>query len=197
MPTPHPKQPPRGPEAIAIIGSGCRFPGYASSPSKLWNVLREPKDLCRPMPESRVSASGFYHPENSYHGHSNVKDLKSYFLSEESAERRFDARFFSIKPTEANVMDPQVRLLLETTYEALESGGQTIEALQGSDTSCFVGLMLGDYEQAMLRDEDSIGDYHITGVTRSLMSNRLSYFFDWHGQSMTIDTACRPKAVAQ
>ncbi|KAI0013521.1 hypothetical protein F4779DRAFT_640909 [Xylariaceae sp. FL0662B] len=186
----------RVPEAIAIIGSGCRFPGNASTPSRLWDILRAPTDMCRPMPESRVNAAGFYHPDSSYHGHTNVKDLKSYFLSEEGIERRFDARFFGIKSAEANVMDPQVRLLLETTYEALEAAGQTIEGLQGSDTSCFVGLMLGDYEQAMLRDEGSMGDYHITGVARSLMSNRLSYFFDWRGQSMTIDTACSSSLVA-
>lgn len=148
------------------------------------------------MPDSRLRASGFYHPDNSYHGHTNVKKLSSYFLSEKDVERRFDARFFNIKPAEANVMDPQVRLLLETTYEALEAGGHAMENLQGSDTSCFVGLMLGDYEQMMLRDEDNIGDYHVTGVARSLVSNRLSYFFDWHGQSMTIDTACSSSLVA-
>ena len=100
------------------------------------------------MPESRVNAAGFYHPDSSYHGHTNVKDLKSYFLSEEGIERRFDARFFGIKPAEANVMDPQVRILLEATYEALENAGQTIESLQGSNTGCYVGLMLGEYEQA-------------------------------------------------
>ncbi|TGJ86271.1 hypothetical protein E0Z10_g2470 [Xylaria hypoxylon] len=183
-------------EPIAIIGTGCRFPGHATRPSKLWELLRAPPDLCGPMPEGRLNASGFYHEDSSYHGHTNVKNLRSYFLAEECPERRFDARFFGIGPSEANVMDPQARLLLETTYEALEAAGQTIERLRGSNTSCYVGLMLGDYEQAMIRDEATLGKYHVTGIARSLMSNRISYFFDWHGPSMTIDTACSSSLVA-
>jgi hybrid polyketide synthase/nonribosomal peptide synthetase ACE1 len=122
--------------------------------------------------------------------------MRSYFLAEECLERRFDARFFGISSSEANVMDPQARLLLETTYEALEAAGQTIEGLRGSDTSCYVGLMSGDYEQTMIRDEATLGKYHVTGIARSLMSNRISYFFDWHGASMTIDTACSSSLVA-
>lgn len=74
--------------------------------------------------------------------------MKSYFLTGDGVERKFDAGFFGVKPVEANVMDPQVRILLEATYEALENAGQTIESLQGSDTGCYVGLMLGEYEQA-------------------------------------------------
>lgn len=138
-------------EAIAIIGSGCRFPGEANSPSKLWELLNSPPDLSVPVPKSRhgyFNPSGSYHKSNSYHGHHNVKDMKSYFLTEEGVERKFDAGFFGVKPVEANVMDPQVRILLEATYEALENAGQTIESLQGSDTGCYVGLMLGEYEQA-------------------------------------------------
>ncbi|KAI0799232.1 hypothetical protein GGR55DRAFT_692856 [Xylaria sp. FL0064] len=148
------------------------------------------------MPESRLNASDFYHEASSYHGHTNVKNMRSYFLAEEGLERRFDARFFGISSSEANVMDPQARLLLETTYEALEAAGQTMEGLRGSDTSCYVGLMSGDYEQAMIRDQETLGKYHVTGIARSLMSNHISYFFDWHGPSMTIDTACSSSLVA-
>lgn len=183
-------------EPIAIIGSACRLPGNASSPSKLWEVLRDPEDLCTPLPASRFNAAGFYHSNSAYHGHSNVHDMKSYFLSEDGIESRFDAAFFGINPAEASVLDPQVRLLLETTYEALEAAGQTMESLQGSDTGCYVGLMMGEYEVSMLRDPEAVGKYHITGTARSLLSNRLSYFFDWHGPSMTIDTACSSSLIA-
>lgn len=183
-------------EAIAIIGSACRFPGNGDSPSKLWQVLRDPPDLCSLLPPSRFHAAGFYHGNPAYHGHSNVLDMKSYFLSEQSVESRFDAAFFAITPAEAAVLDPQVRLLLETTWEALEAAGQTMDSLQGSDTGCYVGLMMGEYEVAMLRDPETISKYHITGTARSLISNRLSYFFDWHGPSMTIDTACSSSLVA-
>lgn len=183
-------------EPIAIIGSACRFPGDTNTPSKLWELLQNPKDLCIPVPPSRFKPSSFYHKNSAYHGHSNVEGMKSYFLSEDAVERSFDAGFFGINPAEANVLDPQLRLLLETTYEALEAAGQTMEVLRGSDTGCYVGLMMGEYEQFMMRDVESIGTYHIMGTARSLMSNRLSYFFDWHGPSMTIDTACSSSLVA-
>ncbi|KAH9875653.1 hypothetical protein IAQ61_003117 [Plenodomus lingam] len=181
---------------IAIIGSGCRFPGGANTPSKLWDLLYSPTDVSSPLPSSRFNAAGFYHKDGSYHGHANVKDFRGYFLSEQGVERHFDAGFFGINPAEANVLDPQMRLLLEVTYEALEVSGETMDRLQGSDTGCYVGLMAGEYEQAMLKDPETLGTYHVTGTARSLFSNRLSYFFDWHGPSMTIDTACSSSLVA-
>lgn len=179
-------------EPVAIIGSGCRFPGGSDSPSKLWELLRQPRDLLSQIPASRFSAKGFYHPDALYHGHSNVQD--SYLLSEDP--RHFDAQFFGIKPVEANAIDPQQRLLLETVYESLESAGLTIDGLQGSNTGVYVGLMCGDYEAMLLRDFSTIPTYHATGIARSIMSNRISYFFDWHGSSMTLDTACSSSLVA-
>ncbi|KAI3394645.1 hypothetical protein diail_2455 [Diaporthe ilicicola] len=172
-------------EPIVIIGSGCRFPGDATTPSKLWDALREPQDHLTPISEERFSTRGFYHEAGDHHGHTNV--TQAYLVSE---YRRFDAHFFGVSPAEAKVMDPQMRLLLETVYEALESGGQTIHDLQGTDTAVYAGVMTGDYEQRMARDLDSAGTYHVTGTARSLLANRVSYFFDWRGPSVTLDTAC-------
>lgn len=183
-----------GKEPIAIIGSGCRFPGGVDTPSGLWDLLRDPVDLRCQIPEDRFCANGFYHQNGQYHGHSNT--VHAYLLSGDSVNRRFDAHFFGINTVEANALDPQVRLLLETVYEALESAGLTINDLQGSDTAMYAGQMVGDYERMMLRDEDTIGIYHGSGTARSLMSNRVSYFFDWCGPSMTIDTACSSSLVA-
>lgn len=179
-------------EPIAIIGSGCRFPGECSTPSKLWELLREPRDLLSQVPADRFSAEGFYNSDGLYHGNSNVKN--SYFLSEN--HRHFDAQFFEVKPVEANATDPQQRLLLETVYECVESAGLSIESLRGSKTAVYVRLMCADYDALLLRDPDSIPTYHATGVSRSIMSNRISYFFDWRGPSMTIDTACSSSLVA-
>lgn len=110
--------------------------------------------------------------------------------------RAFDADFFGIKPIEAKALDPQQRMLLETVYEAIEAAGMTIEGLKSSDTGVFVGAMCADYEALQLRDLDAIPTYFATGTARSILSNRISYFFDWHGPCMTIDTACSSSLVA-
>lgn len=179
-------------EPIAIIGSAGRFAGGATSPSKLWGLLREPRDVRSEIPDSRFSTKGFYHPNNAHHGHTNVKH--SYLLNEDPTA--FDAEFFGINPIESRAMDPQQRLLLETVYEAVESAGAPIEDLRGGDTSVYAGVMCGDYEAMLLRDLDSAPTYFAVGTSRAVLSNRISYFFDWHGPSVTTDTACSSSLVA-
>ena len=177
-------------EPIAVIGSGCRLPGEASTPSKLWELLRQPRDLLRRI--NRFNPDGFYHLDGYHHGTTNVQE--SYLLSED--HRLFDPEFFNIKPVEASSIDPMQRILLETVYEALESAGETIEALQGSNTAFYVGVMAVDYQDLLLRDIDCLPTYFATGTSRSIIANRVSYFFDWHGPSMTIDTACSSSMIA-
>jgi hybrid polyketide synthase/nonribosomal peptide synthetase ACE1 len=167
-------------EPIAIIGTACRFAGDCNTPADFWNLLEKPRDVSSPIPADRFSVDGFYHAESSYHGHSNVKS--AYFLDQDV--RQFDASFFGVKPIEANALDPQQRLLLETVYEAVEASGQPIESLRGSKTAVYVGLMCADYDTMISRDTDGIPTYHATGTARSIMSNRISYFFDWRGPSM-------------
>jgi hybrid polyketide synthase/nonribosomal peptide synthetase ACE1 len=179
-------------EPIAIIGTGCRFPGESSSSSKLWDLLRNPRDLRSEIPSRRFDPGGFFHADNLHHGTSNVRH--SYLLSED--HRLFDAQFFGIKPIEASSIDPQQRLLLETVYESLESAGLKVDELRGSQTAVYVGLMCGDYADILNRDPDAFPTYISTGTARSIMSNRISYFFDWHGPCMTIDTACSSSLVA-
>ncbi|KAL2173703.1 polyketide synthetase [Thermothelomyces heterothallicus CBS 202.75] len=187
-----PRQKKFGNEPIAIIGSACRFPGAASTSSKLWELLRKPKDLLTKIPPDRFNADSFYHPDGAHHGASNVTE--SYFLEEDP--RLFDAAFFNVKPVEAHSIDPQHRMLLEVVYESLEAAGQSIEGLAKSQTGVFVGLMCADFSDHILRDMDAIPTYMATGTARSLISNRISYFFDWHGPSMTIDTACSSSLFA-
>ncbi|KAL2833070.1 putative polyketide synthase [Aspergillus pseudoustus] len=179
-------------EPIAIIGMGCRFPGQASSPSRLWQLLREPRDVSQEIPADRFNISRFYHPDGSHHGTTNVK--RSYFLSEDI--RCFDSQFFGIPPAEAEPMDPQHRVLLEVVYEALESAGLPLEALHGSDTATYVGLMCSDYYTLQAHDLNAVPTYNATGIANSNASSRISYAFNWHGPSMTIDTACSSSLVA-
>lgn len=159
---------------------------------KLWSLLQNPRDLRSEIPSSRFNPKGWYHPDNLHHDTSNVQH--SYLLSENHL--RLDAAFFGIEPAEANAINPQQHLLLETVFEGIESAGLKIEELQGSRTAVYVGLMCGDYADLMVKDPDSFPIYLSTGTARSIMSNRVSYFFDWHGPCMTIDTACSSSFVA-
>lgn len=181
---------PRTPEPIAVVGSACRFPGSSTSPTKLWELLKQPRDVLSNI--DRFKAKSFYHQNGHYHGASNVR--QSYLLNDDPCA--FDAQFFNIQAAEADSIDPQQRLLLESVYESIESAGLKLEDLQGSRTAVYVGVMCDDYAEIVYHDVESIPKYAATGSARSIMSNRISYFFDWHGPSMTIDTACSSSLVA-
>ncbi|KAJ4168936.1 Hybrid PKS-NRPS synthetase luc5 [Fusarium falciforme] len=179
-------------EPIAIVGTACRFPGGANTPSKLWDLLCEKRDVQTPIPPERFNPDAFYHRNGEKSGCTDVK--KAYLLTDDI--RAFDASFFKINPREAEAMDPQQRLLLETVYEATEAAGLPYEDLKGSNTAVYVGSMTGDYHEMLLRDPQDMPKYMATGTARSILSNRVSYFFDWKGPSMTIDTACSSSLVA-
>ncbi|TRX87742.1 hypothetical protein FHL15_011367 [Xylaria flabelliformis] len=179
-------------EPIAVVGAGCRFPGGANTLSKLWDLIRQPYDLATTPPTSRFDVNAFYHVDGAHHGTTNA--TKSYFLSRDIG--LFDAAFFNIQAAEAEAMDPQQRLLLEVVYDALCNAGQRLEALRGSDTAVYVGIMCDDYNTLLRRDWETLPRYTATGLCRAIHANRLSYFFDWHGASVTLDTACSSGMVA-
>ena len=179
-------------EPIAIVGSSCRFPGNSTSPSELWKLLSSPKDLSKEVPESRFNIAGFYHPDGEHHGTTNA--AKSYWLEED--HRVFDASFFNITPKEAEAIDPQQKILLEVVYEAMETAGFSLQEYSGKNVSVFVGTMTADYDGLTQKDEQTSSQYCATGTSRAIISNRISYFFNWHGASMTIDTACSSSLVA-
>lgn len=85
---------------------------------------------------------------------------------------------------------------METVYDSVCAAGQTIEGLRGSPTAVYVGVMCDDWTGAVGKDLELYPQYGATGMARSIMSNRISYFFDWHGPCMTIDTACSSSPVA-
>ena len=176
---------------VAIIGSSCRFPG-AKSNHELWELLSHPRDLSQKVPQDRFAVNSFLHQDGSHHGTSSV--AYSYFLDEDP--RRFDASFFKISSREAKAVDPQGRLLLEATFESLNASGLTIENLRGSPIGVYVGAMSADYYDVQMRDQEFLSRYQSSGTARSILSNRISYFFDWKGPSLTIDTACSSSLVA-
>jgi acyl transferase domain-containing protein len=181
------------PTPIAIVGTACRFPGESTTPLKLFDLLRQPRDVRREFNPDILNLKRFYDSNPDAPGSTNVKN-QTYLLAEDS--RVFDASFFNISPYEAESMDPQLRVMLEAVYEAFESAGFTLDQMRGSKTSVHVGVMASDYSDIQLRDPETIPLYAGTGTARSILSNRISYTFDLHGPSVTLDTACSSSLVA-
>ncbi|KAM4715440.1 fatty acid synthase isoform 2-T2 [Anableps anableps] len=108
----------------------------------------------------------------------------------------FDARFFGVHPKQANTMDPQLRLMLEVAYEAVMDGGLNPSSMRGSRTGVYVGVSSSEAGEAFSRDPEELLGYSMTGCQRAMLANRLSYFFDFKGPSVTIDTACSSSLLA-
>ncbi|KAJ5833041.1 Highly reducing polyketide synthase sdnO [Penicillium riverlandense] len=177
---------------IAVIGMGCRLPGGAHSPEALWEMLSEGRSGWGEVPAERWNWKSFYHPYNEAKESLNSKS--GYFLNQDIGA--FDAKFFNIASYEAHAMDPQQRILLETTYEALENAGIPLESIKGSNTCVYVGIYARDYDRMGFKDLPQITKLHITGTGEAVVSNRISYLFDLKGASVTVDTGCSGSMVA-
>ncbi|MGW2643182.1 type I polyketide synthase [Streptomyces sp. NPDC001348] len=176
-------------EPIAIVGMACRFPGGVGSPEDLWAMLDAGRDGMSPFPRDRgwtldqLAASD---------GHDD-SGRRAGFLQDAAG---FDAEFFGISPREALAMDPQQRVLLETSWEALERTGIDPHTLAGTRTAVYAGVSSNDYLRGLTRMPDSIAGHMMTGVAASVLSGRVSYALGLEGPSVTIDTACSSSLVA-
>ncbi|RAH70054.1 type I polyketide synthase [Aspergillus aculeatinus CBS 121060] len=171
---------------IAIIGMACRFPGGASSPESLWDLCANGQTAWSPTPKSRFHAESWYHPDKEHLGTSYVKG--AHFLAEDIS--RFDAAFFNLIADAASTMDPEVRLQLETAYEALESAGLPLDQVAGSRTGVYAGTCFRDDHDSLLRDPDTLARSFLTGNGAAMIANRISHFFDLRGPSLMVDTGC-------
>ena len=179
-------------EPIAIIGMACRFPGNANSPEQFWALLREGVDAIRQVPEDRWNLEEYYSEDLTSPGKMNTR--RGGFLERVDG---FDPLFFGISPREAEQMDPQQRLMLELSWEALEDAGIVPSTLQGSRAGVFCGVLFTDY--ALLQSSigpESVTDHTSTGNAACIVSNRISYVLGLQGPSMTVDTACSSSLVA-
>ncbi|PJX13570.1 polyketide synthase [Halomonas sp. 141] len=174
---------------VAIIGAAHRFPG--TTPETFWQDLQAEKDLVTQVAPDRWSHEAFWHPDKRHPGTSVTFAAGS--LGDISG---FDAAFFGISPREAANMDPQQRMLLELAWETMESAGIVPSTLRGSQCGVFVGVASLDYSYRLADDMAAIDASTATGNTSSIASNRLSYIFDLHGPSMSLDTACSSSMVA-
>jgi myxalamid-type polyketide synthase MxaD len=173
-----------GSEPIAILGIGCRLPGAVETPEGYWQLLQDKVDAVGEMAEERWKQC---YPELS-----SVRQWGG-FLDQID---RFDPYFFGIPPREVVSMDPQHRLLLETTWEALERAGQRMEDVVSSKAGVFVAIYQNDYLWHLGQSASRSDRYLTSGNAHSLAVNRISYLLNAQGPSMAIDTACSSSLVS-
>ena len=181
------------PDAFAIIGMGCRFPGSANTPEQFWKLLCDGVDAIAEIPRERFDIDAFFDADPAKPG--KISTRWGGFID---CIDKFDAEFFGISPRETSRMDPQHRLLLELAWEALEDGGQDASALAGTRTGVFVGICSHDYGDILAQPGNRhLVDAHVTvGVSLSIAANRVSHCFDFRGPSVAVDTACSSSLTA-
>ncbi|GJM16961.1 MAG: hypothetical protein DHS20C13_22880 [Thermodesulfobacteriota bacterium] len=176
-------------QSVAIVGVSCRLPGGCDTPDKFWRLLIEKENPVSKLPRDR-----WEWPRNIDLNRRHRGIDKAAFLEDISL---FDADFFNIAPREAKLIDPQQRILLEMGWTCLEDAGYAPPDLFGKNIGVFIGVSDTGYHSLLSRStHEVVGPYLSTGVGSFSISNRLSYFFNFSGPSLSIDTASSSSLVA-
>ncbi len=168
---------------IAVVGMSCRFPG-ADSLAAFRELLWAGRDAIAPVPADRWDAAAY------------AGEIASPYGGFVSDPRRFDAAFFGVAPREAENIDPQHRLLLETAWRALEHANIPPERLRGTETGVFIGICTYDYAVRHLVGGERGSAYFGIGNALSAAAGRLAYSFGFTGPALSVDTACSSSLVA-
>jgi polyketide synthase 13 len=175
---------------IAVVGLATRLPGDMNSPEETWQALLEGRDAITDLPEGRWSE--FMEEPRLAELINNARTRGGYLKD----IKGFDSEFFALSATEADNIDPQQRMTLELTWEALEHARIPASSLRGESVGVYVGTSVMDYSYLAMSDPTVAHPYAITGTASSIVANRVSYFFDFHGPSVAVDTACSSSLVA-
>ncbi|WP_215451703.1 SDR family NAD(P)-dependent oxidoreductase [Streptomyces sp. ATCC 21386] len=177
-------------DPVVIVGMAGTLPG-ARDLDEFWARLQEGGDLFTEVPADRWDSRAHYgdparHPDRT-------RITRGGFMPDID---RFDPLFFGISPREARWMDPRQRLMLRTVWTALEDAGIDPARLAGTDTALFVGVGSSEYAELVQRTGTATDAYSSTGLTPSMLANRISYHLDLRGPSEPVDTACSSSLVA-
>ncbi|MGW0018263.1 polyketide synthase Pks13 [Rhodococcus sp. NPDC003382] len=179
-----------GAKDIAIVGMSARLPGHVDTPAQMWELLAEGRSGITDLPEGRWSE--FEGDPVVAEAIANANTRGGYL----DDVKGFDAEFFAMSPREVEMVDPQQRLALELAWEALEHAHIPANELKGGSVGVFIGSSANDYQLLAVADPSAADPYAITGTSTAIVANRVSYFFDFRGPSVTIDTACSSSLVA-
>ncbi|GAA5096066.1 hypothetical protein GCM10023319_55400 [Nocardia iowensis] len=185
---------------IAIVGLSTRLPGAGDTPESTWEFLINRGDAIRELPEGRWGE--FATDPNAAAAIAAANTLGGYL--DQDVVKGFDAEFFAMSPIEVESVDPQQRLMMELTWEALEHARIPASDLKGAPVGVFIGTSTSDFMLVAalgVGDQDpnrpaSAAAYGITGASSGIISNRVSYFYDFRGPSVAVDTACSSTLVA-
>ncbi|MBU3750134.1 MAG: type I polyketide synthase, partial [Mycobacterium sp.] len=172
---------------VAVIGLACRLPGGIDTPDKLWSALVAGADLVTVVPADRWDAEEFYDPERGVPGR--TVSRWGAFIDDVGA---FDAAFFGLDDAKATAIDPQHRLLMETSWEAIERAGINPATLRGSLTGVYFGISHDDHTALAI----DAGVYGYTETATCMASGRVAYVLDVNGPALTADTACSSGLLA-
>ncbi len=181
-------------EPIAIVGMACRFPG-APDLSSFWRLLEAGENsVTQVIPGSGGGRIGELFPE------ADVQNEACLFAAYLDEIDLFDAPFFRISPVEAQLLDPQQRLMLETSWRALEDAGMDPDRLKGSRTGVYAGISNNDYRALILGGEEVPGPaaslYAVSGTSFNTAIGRVAFVLGLEGPAMALDTACSSSLVA-